>query len=97
MSVATLLYLSVRRQRVDSIRDSCLRNGTSTIGLAVWNAERPEDLLKALGWSRDDGVLEPAGKSLELLGITKKEEGTVVETRRADLALEKVALLDIEK
>jgi len=97
LSLETLLYLSGRRQVVDAIRVAGLRKGTRTIGLVVWNAERPEDLLKALGWSRDDGVLEHAGKSLELLGITKKEEGTVVDTRRADLALEKVALLDLEK
>ena len=97
LSLETLLYLSGRRQVVDAIRVAGLRKGTRTIGLAVWNAERPEELLKALGWSRDDGVLESAGKSLELLGITEQEEGTVVEIRRADLALEKVALLDIEK
>src|SRR5207247_9558827 len=88
LSLETLLYLSGRRQVVDAIRVAGLRKGTRTIGLVVRNAERPEDLLTALGWSRDDGVLEPAGKSLELLGITKQEEGTVVETRRADSARE---------
>jgi len=56
-----------------------------------------QELLAAFGWSRDDRVLDSAGKSFEAIGITEAEWATLPPNQRADLALEKVALLDTEK
>ena len=97
LEMETLLYLSGRRQVVDAIRSAGLLEGTDSIGLIVWHMERPDDLVRLLGWRRDDQVLDSAGKSLEVLGVTKTEQGTVREIAAADLALERVALLDVTK
>jgi KEOPS complex subunit Cgi121 len=97
IAMETLLYLSGQRQVADAIRVAGLRNGTDTIALVIWPGDRSQDLLTTLGWARDDAVLESAGKSLDRLGVTKVEKGTVPETTVQDLALERVALLDVAK
>ena len=56
-----------------------------------------DDLVEAFGWSRDDRVLDLKGKSFQAIGITEAEWATLPPNQRADLALEKVALLDVEK
>ena len=95
LAAETLLYASGQRQIVDAIRVAGLRKGTETVALIAWTADDPEDLLKSLGWVRDDRVLDARGKSLEMLGVNELERGTVPEEEAADLALEKVALLDV--
>jgi KEOPS complex subunit Cgi121 len=97
IAMETLLYLSGQRQVADAIRVAGLRQGTETIGLVVWPGEDSQELLAALGWARDDAVLESAGKSLDRLGVTEVEKGTIPETTVQDLALERVALLDVAK
>lgn len=93
----TLLYLSGQRQVVDAIRMAGLQEGTEEIAVVLWADEGADDFLKELGWTRDDAVLDASGKSLEVLGISEAEQGTVPTAAVADLALEKVALLDIAK
>lgn len=97
LSLETLLYVSGQRQIVDAIRVAGLRKGTEAIGIVAWDIENPDELVKCLGWTRDDRVLDAVGKSLEVLGITEQDQGTLPPTRAADLALEKVALLDLAK
>jgi KEOPS complex subunit Cgi121 len=97
LAIETLLYVAGKRQVVDAIRVAGLRKGTRAIALVLWGVDDPDDLLSSLGWTRDDTVIEPAGKSLEVLGVTERERGTVTEAAVADLALEKVALLDVSK
>jgi len=48
-------------------------------------------------WTRDDRVLEAEGKSLRDFGISDRKAASVLEAQRADLVLEKVALLDVDK
>lgn len=97
IAMETLLYLSGQRQVADAIRVAGLRQGTGIIALVVWPGDESPDLLAALGWARDDAVLESAGKSLDRLGVTEVEKGTVPETTVQDLALERVALLDVAR
>ena len=97
LAAETLLYASGHRQVVDAIHAAGLRKGTERAALVLWEADDPEGLLKALGWVRDDRVLDAEGKSLEILGTTETEKGTVRPDRTTDLALEKVALVDISK
>lgn len=97
LDIETLLYLSGRRQVVDAIRVAGLRKGTREIALVLWNTQEMDGFLRALGWTRDDTVLKARGKSLELLGIHELEQETAGEAAAADLALERVALLDILK
>ncbi len=97
VSMETLRYLSAQRQVADAIRLAGIRNGTREVAIAIFGADSTEELLKLFGLARDDTVLEPREKSLTALGITKEELSTVSLDRRTDLALEKVALLDVWK
>jgi KEOPS complex subunit Cgi121 len=95
VSMEALRYLSCQRQVVDAIRVAGIRSGAGELGVAVFGADSTEDVLKLFGWVRDDAVLEPREKSLSALGISAGEASTVRPDHRRDLALEKVALLDV--
>ena len=97
VSMESLRYLSAQRQVADAIRIAGIRAGTQELAVAVFGTGSTEELLKLFGWVRDDTVLEPREKSLMALGFTKQALSTVPPDRQNDLALEKVALLDVWK
>ena len=97
VSAEALRYLSAQRQVADAIRIAGIHCGTKELAIAVFGRAGIQELVAALGWSRDDRVLDSEGKSFEAIGITKAEWATLPPNQRADLALEKVALLDAEK
>jgi len=97
VAMETLLYAAGARQVQDAIRSVGLRQDTTAIGVVLFGPAKVDDLVHDMGWSRDDGVLDAEGKSLENLGISDREAQTVSDRQRADLVLEKVALLDVEK
>ncbi len=97
VSMESLRYLAVRRQVTDSIELAGIRPGTQEIAIVVFGIDSPEGILSSFGWLRDDAVLEAAGKSFKAFGISKAEAATVPVERRADLVLEKIALLDVLK
>lgn len=97
LAMEALLYLSAKRQVTDAIRVAGIRQGTQAVALAILGEALPDGLLRELGWSRDDAVLEPEGKDPGALGISEAEKGTVPRDRWADLVLERVALLDVFK
>jgi len=71
-----------------------IRVGSTSVAICVFGSIGVDDLIEALGWTRDDNVLDAEGKSLRALGISSAEEATVSEDARRDLALERTALLD---
>jgi len=97
LAMETLLYASSQRQVQDAIRAAGLRPDTTTVGIVVFGGSNVDEFLREMGWSRDDDVLNAASKDLEAFGISRREAETVSTTHRADLALEKVALLDVQK
>jgi KEOPS complex subunit Cgi121 len=97
VAMESLRYLAAQRQVADAIRVAGIRRGTNRIAVVLFGATTVDSLLALQGWQRDDSVLEARGKSLDVLGITKEEAATVPPDRRQDLALEKVALLDVAK
>ncbi len=97
VSAEALRYLSAQRQVADAIRIAGVHRGSKELAIAVFGRSGIQELLAAFGWSRDDRVLDSAGKSFEAIGITEAEWATLPPNQRADLALEKVALLDTEK
>ncbi len=97
VSMEALLYLSGCRQVADAIEAAGLREGTSAAAVVVFGDAPVDDLVAHLGWTRDDSVLGSEGKPLRALGITKEAEGTMPPERAADLALERTALVDLEK
>lgn len=96
LGLETLRYLSGARQVSDAIRVAGLRAGTEAVAVVVFEGS-VEGLLAHLGWARDDVVLAVSKKALQRLGLTPAALKTVSEDRRPDLALERTALLDIEK
>lgn len=96
LGLETLRYLTGQRQVADAIRAAGLKRGIERIAIVAFEI-RGTDMIQFLGWTRDDRVLDQVGKDLKGLGMTKRETGTVPASRTADLALERVALLDIEK
>jgi KEOPS complex subunit Cgi121 len=97
VSMEALRYLSAQRQVADAIRIAGIRVGTLEMAIAVFGRSSLDDFLDSFGWSRNDSVLDPEGKSYQTLGITETEWMTLPPNQRADLALEKVALLETEK
>ncbi len=97
VSMESLRYLSAQRQVSDAIRVAGIHRGSRELAIVVFGTASIEGLLAELGWARDDAVLEAQGKSLRTLGISQKAAATVTRKSQADLALEKVALLDVSK
>ena len=97
VAMETLLYAAGARQVQDAIRSVGLRQDTTAIGVVLFGPAKVDDLIHDMRWSRDDGVLDAEGKSLEHLGISDREAKTVSDRQRADLVLERVALLDVQK
>lgn len=97
VALEALRYLAAQRQVVDAIRDAGIRAATEEIAVVIFGKTDPTEMLKKMGWRRDDDVLRARGKPLDRLGISAEEATTVPEDRRTDLALERVALLDVHK
>ena len=97
LAMETLLYASGQRQVQDAIRVAGLRRETTTVGIVLFGDAKIDELLQAMGWRREDKVLNLASKALAAFGISQKEAETVPTSQRADLVLEKVALLDVQK
>jgi tRNA threonylcarbamoyladenosine modification (KEOPS) complex Cgi121 subunit len=97
LTMETLLYLSGRRQVADAIAAAGIRRGTDALAVVVFGDARAVEVIDAMGWSADADVLAAAAKSSSLLGLTQAELSTIPEEHWPDLALERVALLEIEK
>jgi tRNA threonylcarbamoyladenosine modification (KEOPS) complex Cgi121 subunit len=96
LGLETLRYLCAKRQVSEAIRTGGIQPGTEAVAVVVFESSA-DDLLTHLGWTRDDAVLGPEGKSLRVLGVTRIDERSLPRERVADLALERTALLDLDK
>ncbi|HII39753.1 MAG TPA: hypothetical protein HA326_00865 [Thermoplasmata archaeon] len=96
LGLETLRYLCGQRQVSEAIRTGGLKATTEAVAVVVFEAS-PDELLTYLDWTRDDSVLASGGKSLRALGIPRTEETSLPPERAADLALERTALLDLDK
>lgn len=97
VSMEALLYLAGRRQIADAIGVAGIRTGTRGIAVAVFGDTLAADFIEAMRWTTDPQVLEAAGKDITILGVSDQEARTVDTARRTELALERVALVDVEK
>ncbi len=97
VSMEALLYLAAQRQVADAIKMAGIKESTSAVAVVVFGGAAADDLIRRLGWVRDDVVLDPRGKDLSILGVRNAALGTVPRDRITDLALERTALLDVEK
>lgn len=95
-----LCYLAARRQIGKAIQEGGIKEGQEAFvlvaagakaGAAVWR------LLDKLGMSRDPNGIPDNETALDRLGVTKAEREAVAPDRRGELALERVALVDLER
>ena len=97
VSIEALRYLAARRQVADAMRVAGIRPDTDSVAIVIFGTGSPDEFIAQRGWIRDDHVLEASGKDLGALGIQSKERETVPPDRVDDLALERLALVDVEK
>ncbi len=96
----TLLYASGERQVRHAIAKMGIREGDSRICTLAYGAkcaEAIEVILKELAMERDDAVLTPSEEKLRRLGISNDELIATPKDRQHELALERVAVIDIKK
>ena len=97
LAMETLLYLSGHRQVSDAIAVAGIRRGTEALAIVVFGNVRAGEAIAAMGWTPEVNVLDALPKDPSVLGLTEAERSTVPKERWPDLALERVALLDVEK
>ena len=91
----TLLYAAGERQIGKALDFLGLRDGMDAVAVVAWSD--PEPLARALGWTRDDAVLEGGPSVLDAFGVGEEERAMLPPERWAELVLEKVALTDVLK
>lgn len=97
ITLEALLFLAGERQIGDAIRRAGISHDTKEIGIVAFGDVSVEQVTTLFGWTRDDRVLDAKGKDLRRLGIRAVEERTVPQPQSPDLALERTALLDVER
>ncbi len=97
LPMETLLYLSGRRQVADALAAAGIHRSTQGVAVVVFGEGNARDLIRAMGWTRDPTALDAGTKDPGALGLTKAELSTIPRERWPDLALERVALLDVQK
>lgn len=97
LAVEFVLYASGERQIADALAKMGVREDTTEFAVVLFGGENPAKVLAALDLARDDGVLAATPAKLRAFGLTDAELATVPETRRHDLVLERVALVDLTK
>ena len=97
LAMEALIYLSGRRQVSEAIAVAGIRSGTEHIAVVVFGDTLAAEAIEAMAWTADPRVLEAGGKDPAALGLTQAQLATVARDRWAELALERVALVDVEK
>lgn len=90
-----MLYLSGCRQIQEALDAIGLKEQPKS--LIVLSDREPGDLSNLLSLEEDESVLSPEGKDVRCLGISDIEISTVREKDVTDLALERVASVDVRK
>lgn len=95
-----LLYAAGVRQITDALATVGLSEGDEAIGAVAVHPD-PEAVLDRLaadlGGTRDDALLEASEQALEALGLPAAQREAVPRDRWTDLALEQVALLEVDR
>ena len=104
LEVEWVLCAAGVRQVGAAFERSGVRPGCTSFALLVLaeggegpSPEALASLLGATGLERDDSVLECTDEALRRLGVGEAELATVPQERWVDLALERTALLDLER
>jgi tRNA threonylcarbamoyladenosine modification (KEOPS) complex Cgi121 subunit len=99
-----LRYASCSRQVKDGVDKLGIKDNIESVAIVISHDKSEnelsnieQELLRSVGLTRDDNVLEPNIIKLERLGISKAEINTVPATKIYDLILEHIAIVDVMK
>jgi len=104
LAMEILLYASGERQLQIALPQMGIHKGPGHVAIVLYSEENIQieepmiqELLNLLQLKRNDTVLKGNEKTLQLFGISEKEQQTVTQHKYQNLILEKVALVDIIK
>ncbi|MGQ0535234.1 MAG: KEOPS complex subunit Cgi121 [Methanobacteriota archaeon] len=100
LGLEILCYASGCRQIREAVRKAGLRAGCDRIAAVAIGPTPDEalsDLAARLGWRRDDAVLDGGREALRRLGVPDAAMASVPPDRVPELALERVAMMDLVK
>lgn len=92
----TLLYAAGERQIGKALAFLGVQEGTEGVAVVAWGADFG-DVARALGWTRDDALLDGGPGVLDAFGVTPEERAMLPPARWGELVLERVALTDVLK
>lgn len=92
----TMLYASGERQISKAREKMSVKEGADSVALVLFDASK-EEVLKITGLEEDDAVLECSRSKLIRFGIEPGELDAVPPEKTSDLALERVAFVEILK
>ena len=92
----TMLYASGERQISKAREKMSVKEGADIVALVLFGASK-DDVLKITGLEEDDAVLECSRSKLIRFGIEPGELDAAPSGRTSDLALERVAFVEILK
>ena len=92
----TILYASGERQISKAREKMSVKEGADSVALVLFGASK-DDVLKITGLEEDDAVLECSRSKLIRFGIEPGELDAAPSGRTSDLALERVAFVEILK
>jgi len=95
LEMEILLYVSGERQISKAIAAAGARPGRPAVAV-ISGPLGAQEVLPALGWERDDSLLEPTPARLQSAGFSKKEI-EAAGGNATDLILERVARVDLIK
>lgn len=97
LAMETLLYASGERQIQRATKKTGISEGEARLVLVFFREGGADDVLLSAGLRRDDSVLSPSKEKLIRFGIGTEEIGAVPDRDQADLVLERVAFVDLQK
>lgn len=92
-----LIYASGERQFAKAVEKMGISKGCQRIAIVFLDCPHPEGIVKELGLSPDDSVLESTIEKLRRFGIEESEISALSAAELADVVLERVAFVDLIK
>ena len=96
VTMETMLYASGERQISKAREKMSVKQGADSVALVLFGASK-DDVLEITGLEEDDTVLECSRSKLIRFGIEPGELDAVPKEKASDLALERVAFVEILK
>jgi len=97
LAVETLLYASGERQISKALKKMTAKIGSNEVALVLFDVPSSDKVLKDMGLSRDDDVLDASVEKALKFGISSDEIKAVSADMVEDLVLERVAFVGMQK